>query len=274
MSYPSSIDSFAGFTSTHTLAQDNHAAQHTQEQAGIVATETKVGTGTSIPTTGTILRGSGLGTSAWDTVHLSSDVQGVLGVNSGGTGQTTLTSLPLVSPAITGSVSGGATYSTPTLTTPTIADFSNANHSHVNAAGGGTLNAANALQAGSVSYANLLNTLFSGQTTTYTNPGTAGGTNSFFYVNQGGIKYFWGVTASLAIGNVSGFQVSGSFTITLPLGFFGTVQTVLLSCDVASGTAYLFPILNAKSATTVTVTLGQMNGTNGAAPLDVLVIGT
>lgn len=91
MSYPSSIDSFAGFTSTHTLSQDNHAAQHNQEQSAIVSIENKLGTGASTPTSGTVLRGNGSGTSTYDQVHLASDVSGVLGVGNGGTGTTSTT---------------------------------------------------------------------------------------------------------------------------------------------------------------------------------------
>jgi microcystin-dependent protein len=65
MAFPSSIDSFAGFTSSHTLSADNHASQHNSEQAGIVAVETKVGSGASTPTNNTFLAGNGTGTSAW-----------------------------------------------------------------------------------------------------------------------------------------------------------------------------------------------------------------
>lgn len=69
----------------------------------------------------------------------------------------TLTAPTITSPSITGTVTGGAsytsisltgtvggsaTYTSVTLTTPTIADFTNATHSHLNAAGGGTLDAA------------------------------------------------------------------------------------------------------------------------------------
>lgn len=77
-SFPSSIPSYAGFTSSHTLAQDTHAAQHNAEQADIVALATKVGTGASTPTSNTVLRGTGTGTTAFDQVHLSSDVSGQL----------------------------------------------------------------------------------------------------------------------------------------------------------------------------------------------------
>lgn len=65
MAYPSAIDSFTGFTSNETLQAAAHASQHNQEQAGIVAVETKVGTGASTPTNGVFLAGNGTGTSTW-----------------------------------------------------------------------------------------------------------------------------------------------------------------------------------------------------------------
>ncbi len=63
--FPSSIPSYAGFTSTDTLAHDNHAAQSNAEQADIAAIATKVGTGASTPVNGTALVGNGPGTSSW-----------------------------------------------------------------------------------------------------------------------------------------------------------------------------------------------------------------
>lgn len=137
--FPGGLAVFAGFTSSHTLAADSHAAQHNLEQAEILAAQTKIGTGASTASNGTFLRGTGAGTSAWQQVTLTSDVTGILPAVNGGTGQNSLTALPLPSPTISGTVAGGATYTSPTLTTPTIASFVSATHSHQNAAGGGTL---------------------------------------------------------------------------------------------------------------------------------------
>lgn len=78
MSYPTSLPSYAGFTSTHTLSADSHAAQHNSEQTDILGLATKVGTGAATPTSGVLLRGNGVGTSTWDTVHLGTDVSGQL----------------------------------------------------------------------------------------------------------------------------------------------------------------------------------------------------
>lgn len=121
-SFPGSLASFAGFTSSHTLSADNHAAQHNLEQAEILAAQTKIGTGASTPILNTILRGTGAGTSSWAQVVLTTDVTGILPIANGGTGQANLTSL--------------------TLTTPIIADFSTSTHNHQNNSGGGLLSGA------------------------------------------------------------------------------------------------------------------------------------
>lgn len=77
MAFPTSIPSYAGFTSTHTLSQDNHAAQSNQEQTDITALATKMGTGASTPVNATVLRGNGTGTSAWGQVNLGTDVTNI-----------------------------------------------------------------------------------------------------------------------------------------------------------------------------------------------------
>lgn len=92
MSFPSAIVSFIGFTASHTLSQDSHAAQHNSEQSEIVAIETKIGTGTSTPIAGTVLRSPADGTSSWGDVVLTSDVTGILPIANGGTGGSTAAS--------------------------------------------------------------------------------------------------------------------------------------------------------------------------------------
>lgn len=92
MAFPSSIPSYTGFTSSHTLQQDSHAAQHNQEQADVVALATKMGTGSSTPSNATLLRGTGTGTSAWAQVSAATDVTGILSTANGGTGVSSLSS--------------------------------------------------------------------------------------------------------------------------------------------------------------------------------------
>lgn len=153
--FPGAIPAFTGFTSGHTLFADVHASQHNLEQAEIVNIATKVGTGASTPTSGMVLRGNGVGTSAWGQAVLTTDVSGTLPIANGGIGQNTLTGLPLLNPALTGTVTGGATYTSPILTTPTISDYTNATHTHATVAQGGLLNGANAITDGTITPAEL-----------------------------------------------------------------------------------------------------------------------
>lgn len=109
MGYPTSLPSYAGFTSTHTLSQDNHAAQHNSEQADITAIGTKVGTGASTPINATVLRGNGTGTSTWGQLNAQTDITSILPQANGGTGTNTATG------------TGSPVYGTaPTITNATI----------------------------------------------------------------------------------------------------------------------------------------------------------
>lgn len=120
MAYPGSIPSFAGFTAGNTLAADNHAAQHNLEQSEIVAIATKIGTGASTPSSGQVLRSTGAGVSSWGSVVQTTDITGITPVANGGTGQNSLSNLPLSAPVISGNVTGGGTYTSPTLVTPSV----------------------------------------------------------------------------------------------------------------------------------------------------------
>lgn len=87
-------------------------------EADIVALGTKVGTGATSPASNTFLVGTGSGSSAWQS----------------------LTSAELASRISDETGSGSLVFgSSPTIVTPTIASFANANHDHSNGAGGGTL---------------------------------------------------------------------------------------------------------------------------------------
>jgi hypothetical protein len=127
-SFPGALASFIGFVAGNTLKVDVHASQHNLEQAEILAVQTKVGTGSSTPASGTVLRGNGAGTSIWGQVALTTDVTGVLPIANGGNGTTSTTG------------SGSAVFGTsPTLSQPIVSDFTTAQHNHTNAAGGGAL---------------------------------------------------------------------------------------------------------------------------------------
>lgn len=124
MSFPSSIDSFAGFIATQTLAADNHAAQHNQEQAAIVALETKMGSGASTPTNGLALVGTSVGASRWGQIPLSTGTTGVLSISQGGTGIGSSTGTGSVvlqnAPTINNPAESNGTYNNATILTPNI----------------------------------------------------------------------------------------------------------------------------------------------------------
>lgn len=141
---------------------------------------------------------------------------------------------------------------------------------------GGTFTApsgviAAAALAGSIPYAKLLSTIFSGQTTSYSNGGTAGGT--FKYVNLGGIKILWGLTGGFTISG-SSFQQTAGLTLTLPTSFFSTIEYASGDIFNPSASPYLSVIVNSATTTTVTAQVTQSSGTNGSTQVQMLVIGT
>jgi hypothetical protein len=88
-----------------TLAASGHTSLHNTGADESRAIASKVGTGASTPTSGVVLRGDGVGTSSWGQVVLTTDVTGVLPLQSGGTNATTAaaarTSLGVSTPAET-----------------------------------------------------------------------------------------------------------------------------------------------------------------------------
>lgn len=254
MAYPGGIPTFSGFTSSHTLAVDNHAAQHNLEQSEIVALATKLGTGASVPASGVVLRGTGGGASGWGQVALANEVTGVLPIASGGTGQSTLANLTLV---------------TPTLTTPVINDFTSAVHSHANNSGGGQINGSNALLPNTIQYISLLSTIFSGKIVNGSNAGTAGGTAN--YVNLGGILICFGEAGAISLTAA----VQNTATVVFPVTF--TSPPIVLANSVQeSGTVALQGRAAALPTTTgVALECSSTTGTNqtGSVIIDWIAIG-
>lgn len=127
----------------------------------IAALATKMGTGSSTPSSNKVLRSTGAGVSSWGAVDLTTDVTGVLPVANGGTGISSLGSgvaTFLGTPssanlrgAVTDETGTGALVfaDSPTILTPTIASFTNAQHDHGDADDGGQL-VTNSLPAGVV----------------------------------------------------------------------------------------------------------------------------
>jgi hypothetical protein len=139
--FPSSAPATRTYQTTDHLsdmAAVGHIALHQSHELELVAIANKVGLGAATPSASTVLRGNGSGTSEWAQVVLTTDVTGVLPLANGGAEQfRTGTGTTLVlndSPSLV-----GGSWVSPTILTPTIASFTNANHTHINSAGGGVL---------------------------------------------------------------------------------------------------------------------------------------
>lgn len=103
----------------------------------------------------------------------------------------------------------------------------------------------------------------SGSVTTYSNPGA--GTGTFYYANIGGIKELWGAFTGLATGSTG--------TLTLPVGFFTTIQSITVTAGPVSGTAAVQEYINSFDTTSVVIGLLATAG-SGTMPVQVFIRGT
>lgn len=135
MSFPTSIPPAGSASPSTSLQTMGHTALHNDDRNEIRAIAQKIGTGFSTPVANRVLIGDGTGTSSWSQVNLTTMVTGTLPVANGGTGATTSTGSGVVvlgtSPTIT----------TPTLSQPTVGDFTDAQHDHTSNSEGGALGA-------------------------------------------------------------------------------------------------------------------------------------
>lgn len=122
-SFPTSLVTPTDPTSGNFLSSPSHSQQHQSHNGEIVAVETKIGTGSSTPSSGKVLRATGTGTSSWSQLDVTTDVASFTSANlrtllsdETGTGAAVFGTSPTVATPI---VSGG-TFATPVITTPQI----------------------------------------------------------------------------------------------------------------------------------------------------------
>ena len=216
--YPTAIDNGTTLpdpTATNDTNSPSLSSGQGNQNNALIAIETLLGTNATQtePIANSVLLGTGTGTSEWGALT-SAYTSG-----STGTGNFVLASSPtlasptLISPTIsnptfTGSL-GGITASTATL-------------SGLLTANGGITALTSFTATGLVNYTDLLSTIFSGQIQSYTNSGSAGGT--FYYINLGGLKLLWGISAS-----VNSTTTNTGYVVTFPSGFFSSVQGGLVT---------------------------------------------
>jgi hypothetical protein len=139
--YPGTLDTTGNLPDntidSSPLNSPDHATLHNTISDAVIAVETKVGTGSSTSTSGTVLRGNGTGTSQWAQANLTTDVTGTLPTANGGTGITafgtgiatflgTPSSANLAAALTDETGTGVAVFGTnPTLTGATMADGTN-----------------------------------------------------------------------------------------------------------------------------------------------------
>lgn len=210
----------------------------------------------------------------------------------------TLTNKTLTAPTINNGTITTPTINNPTLNVDSISGFSSANIVTIAnlLINNGVLQTANSvkstnLQSGAVTstalasgavtnaaiassavqYANLLSTIFSGQITATTNSGSAGGTLN--YVNLGGIKVAWGITAAQTY--AAGPAQLPNVFVNLPGGFFGSTPTLaLVGLGAVGSTANQSAFTPA--VTTTVLTIAGYNASNAGATVQFewLLVGT
>jgi hypothetical protein len=123
-----------------------------------------------------------------------------------------------------------------------------------------------ALPDETITFAELLSTIFGGEVTAGTNAGTAGGTVN--HINLGGIKLAWGITDSW-----STTTTPASKAVTLPSSFFTTITGSLISPSTPATTAQLVGNIASISTSTLSIYLWNTTG-SGSGKASWLVLGT
>lgn len=235
--FPGAVPPAGTATPSDTLAAAGHTALHNTSYDEIRALATKLGTGSSTPTSGTVLRGNGAGTSAWGQVALTTDVTGTLPVANGGTGGTNLT-FPAGPDTLVGRNTTD-TLTNKTLTAPVIADFTNAAHDHGDADDAGPI-VSSAIPAKAVNDSQLVyGKVRTRQGGSATNWGTAG-TTAYDYSAS---------NTFMQAGTIA--SDASPKTVTFPTAF--NQVPIVVAIAVTAAVNNVFVRLNAITATNFTI---------------------
>lgn len=143
-------------------------------------------------------------------------------------------------------IAGSETFTNKTLTTPTIGSFTNANHNHQNAAGGGTLDGA-AIASGTVAIARLPtsiaqpNSLPNGSFDVWQQGTTINSTSPF--VNNDGN---YGPDRCILLGDGNNIFTAIKETTTIPTGSRAALKATVVTANKKGG--WFFPLSKAESA--------------------------
>jgi len=281
VNYPASLDNGTSLpypSATDDTNSPSLAGAIDNLNDAVIALEDKLGiadANSQTPVTGNLLASTATGESSWSVPYPASTIVGISDtqtltnktIDIANNTITNLAGADIASQSITAAQIANNTITATQVANNTITATQIANNTITATQIANNTITNTQIASGGIDYANLLSTIFSGQSTSYTNPGSAGGT--FSYVNLGGIKLFYGTTGALA--NSSGVN---QYTITFPSSFFNSVigQVAFISsltvnqaqqCSGQAGniTSYMY--------------VNVFNGASGAtANLGVIVVGT